>query len=1103
MKRRAPFPYSFRLVLLLLIMAGPRALAADETVSGNLTVTGDATVGGILAVTGDIDAEGDDFTLGSQSSSYGLGTFYQTSGSDGVRWRMRRDAGWLWEVDDSGVTPSMRLDSANKLILYSSSVAGVTLDPAAKSIALGDASLYRDSNGDLKTDDGLVAVGTVTGSNLSGTNTGDQTRASLGIDTTDDVTFAKVTATGQFVSSKSNSTSAGGGQIYLNGANGNRIDFAAGGYAPPSFGSVSTGSKIVLWPTATPASNVDYAIGIDANVLWNSVPSTSQEFNWYGGTTLAMTLKGDGSLLHLKAETGANDAKAVIQAGSEGSEAHLVLSTGYTGLDRRKTAIVADGTGGWSRADLHFVLDSVESTSDYTVGADTKMIIKNGGNVGIGTTTPSAKLSINGGLHVGGDSDPGDNNLLVDGTITASNFSGTSNGTNTGDQSRASLGLDTTDTVTFAAVNTTGLVTGSNVSGTNTGDVYLTALTGDGVSRLTAVWNWEVPLKLTNPASLPVGTGRGAGWSPDGRFLSVAHDSSPYVTIYEREGTTFTKLTNPTTLPTGKGRGAAWSPDGRFLSVAHESSPYVTIYEREGTAFTKLANPTTLPTGNGQDASWSPDGRFLTVAHGNSPRLTIYEREGKTFTKLADPATLPTGGAKIAAWSADGRFLTVAHDNSPYITTYEREGATFTKLTDPTALPTGNARGASWSPDGQILIVGHSNSPYTTIYEREGTTFTKLTNPSGMPDYTVYRTRWSPDGRFCSLSEWNPSYVTILSRDGTTFTVQSALSTSSGHHGYDATWSPDGRFLAFAHMNSPYLTIYESAASEPTTPSMTLPAVYSGPVEDSQIASTVARDTELPTRSTLGLDTTDSVTLASLSATGTVTGSNLSGSNTGDQTITLTGDVTGSGTGSFAATVTESAVTQHEAALAITESQVSDLAHPTRDSLGLDTDDSVAFTVVDTPTIERTGDVAVNAKGSANTLTLRNEYNGTADASIRINRNTTSPYIRFDFTNDTSRVGDIFSYGSASDALVATSGTVNYHALNPTYNQSSGTASNTDLLINRTETAVGSGDQYLIDAKVDGTSKFSVSNEGEVKASGPVRIEPQGDLSMGGFTAEP
>ena len=49
---------------------------------------------------------------------------------------------------------------------------------------------------------------------------------------------------------------------------------------------------------------------------------------------------------------------------------------------------------------------------------------------------------------------------------------------------------------------------------------------------------------------------------------------------------------------------------------------------------------------------------------------------------------------------------------------------------------------------------------------------------------------------------------------------------------------------------------------------------------------------------TLGTITPDAV-----SAVGAVTGSNLSGTNTGDQTITLTGDVTGSGTGSFATTL--------------------------------------------------------------------------------------------------------------------------------------------------------------------------------------------------------
>lgn len=50
------------------------------------------------------------------------------------------------------------------------------------------------------------------------------------------------------------------------------------------------------------------------------------------------------------------------------------------------------------------------------------------------------------------------------------------------------------------------------------------------------------------------------------------------------------------------------------------------------------------------------------------------------------------------------------------------------------------------------------------------------------------------------------------------------------------------------------------------------------------------------------------ITPDSVAATGTVTGSNLSGTNTGDQTITLTGDVTGTGTGSFATTLSATGV---------------------------------------------------------------------------------------------------------------------------------------------------------------------------------------------------
>ncbi|MBF0387750.1 MAG: hypothetical protein HQL20_07845, partial [Candidatus Omnitrophica bacterium] len=60
-----------------------------------------------------------------------------------------------------------------------------------------------------------------------------------------------------------------------------------------------------------------------------------------------------------------------------------------------------------------------------------------------------------------------------------------------------------------------------------------------------------------------------------------------------------------------------------------------------------------------------------------------------------------------------------------------------------------------------------------------------------------------------------------------------------------------------------------------------------------------------------------------------------------------------------------------------------------------------------------------------------------------------------------------------------------------TYNQTSGTAANTDLLINRTETAIGSGLQYLIDAGVGGgsyVSKFTISNAGQGYFAGNIGV---------------
>ncbi len=80
----------------------------------------------------------------------------------------------------------------------------------------------------------------------------------------------------------------------------------------------------------------------------------------------------------------------------------------------------------------------------------------------------------------------------------------------------------------------------------------------------------------------------------------------------------------------------------------------------------------------------------------------------------------------------------------------------------------------------------------------------------------------------------------------------------------------------------------------------------------------------------------------------------------------------------------------------------------------------------------------------------------------------------------------------------STSGNIYGLVVSPTYNQVSGSAANTDLMINRTQTAVGSGTQRLIDAQVGGVSKFSVDTSGNITSAGTTSTS--GNIAQTGTT---
>ena len=94
--------------------------------------------------------------------------------------------------------------------------------------------------------------------------------------------------------------------------------------------------------------------------------------------------------------------------------------------------------------------------------------------------------------------------------------------------------------------------------------------------------------------------------APFGKYLAVAHATTPFVTTYGVDVDDFNKLANPSALPAATGRGVAFSQDGTYMAVAHQTTPFITIYKREGDTFTKLANPSALPAGDAVGVAFWP-----------------------------------------------------------------------------------------------------------------------------------------------------------------------------------------------------------------------------------------------------------------------------------------------------------------------------------------------------------------------------------------------------------------------------------------------------------------------------------------------------------------
>jgi fibronectin-binding autotransporter adhesin len=303
------------------VIGGGLGVNTDVNIGGNGTVGGNLTVAGnITSTAGSVQ-----FTNTTQSTSVstgsvviggglglggnifvgGVATFTNTTATSSVT------TGSIVTPGGLGVGGGMYLGG----VLNITSAAGSTTPTTGSFITAGGAGIGQNLNvgGNAIVNGALSVVGNIssTGGTVHFTNTVDSTAATGGSLVVDGgVGIAK----SLFVGSTNNSTSPSTGGLVLSGGfgvagntflGGNLtlagtsplFTFNTSGLAPPAFNTRSAGTKILFYGVGGAAAT-DFAIGMDNNVLWQSVPSntSTHNFRWFGATTVAMNLDGLGIL---------------------------------------------------------------------------------------------------------------------------------------------------------------------------------------------------------------------------------------------------------------------------------------------------------------------------------------------------------------------------------------------------------------------------------------------------------------------------------------------------------------------------------------------------------------------------------------------------------------------------------------------------------------------------------------------------------------------------------------------------------------------------------------------------------------------------------------
>lgn len=251
----------------------------------------------------------------------------------------------------------------------------------------------------------FTSVTTSSGGQHIGYHTG-----AIGANTANTGSFTTVTTTGnistsaQYVSTRTGTTTDASGQILLNGATSNRIDYIAVGIGAPATTTRSAGTKIVLYP-GVDATGVDYAIGIESGAIWQSVHDSVASFKWYANANVVATLSGTGNLIaknqvvgYMNGAIGANTPNSVVATSVTTTNGGQITGyiTGPIGANIANTGAFTTLTATTFNGGFNGTIGSTTpNTGTFTTLTATTL---NGGNVTITGNLIAANYTITGNI---------------------------------------------------------------------------------------------------------------------------------------------------------------------------------------------------------------------------------------------------------------------------------------------------------------------------------------------------------------------------------------------------------------------------------------------------------------------------------------------------------------------------------------------------------------------------------------------------------------------------------------------------------------------------------------------------------------------------------